>query len=130
VHQNRCHGSKQKVVIFEDAEDLLLQRDPQSRGTVSNLLNVTDGFLSDQLRLHVIATVNCPVSQLDPAVIRPGRLVGYREFRRLTRTEALGLAEAKGLALTDAPDHSLAEVYSAPPAGFAVRHERHAGFGR
>jgi hypothetical protein len=67
-HQNRCHGAKQKVVIFEDAEDLLLQRDPQSRGTVSNLLNATDGFLSDQLRIHIIATVNCPHVSVDSPI--------------------------------------------------------------
>jgi len=129
VHQNRCHGSKQKVVIFEDAEDLLLQRDPQSRGTVSNLLNATDGFLSDQLRIHIIATVNCPLSQLDPAVIRPGRLVGYREFRRLTREEARRLASAKGLSFNDAPDYSLAEIYSSRAAGLSPSTNRQFGFG-
>jgi hypothetical protein len=129
VHQNRCHGSKQKVVIFEDAEDLLVQRDPQSRGTVSILLNATDGFLSDQLRLHVIATVNCPLSQLDPAVIRPGRLVGYREFRRLTRDEGRRLATAKGLSVEDAPDYSLAEIYSSRAPGLSVSPSRQFGFG-
>jgi hypothetical protein len=67
MHQNRRHEGKRKIVIFEDAEDLLLQRDQESRSKVSNLLNATDGFLSDQLRLHIIATVNCPLSQLDPA---------------------------------------------------------------
>ena len=130
IRQNRRHESKRKVVIFEDAEDLLLQRDSESRGKVSNLLNATDGFLSDQLRIHIIATVNCPVSQLDPAVIRPGRLVGYREFRRLTHTEARRLAETKCLSLPEAQDHSLAEVYSAPPVGYVARPERHVGFGR
>jgi hypothetical protein len=94
-------------------DPFLLQRDQESRSKVSNLLNATDGFLSDQLRLHIIATVNCPLSHLDPAVIRPGRLIGYREFRSLTRAEAEALATAVGLELADAPDHSLAEVYSA-----------------
>ena len=109
-------------------KDLLVQRDPQSRGTVSNLLNATDGFLSDQLRLHVIATVNCPLSQLDPAVIRPGRLVGYREFRRLTREEARRLASAKGLSFNDAPDYSLAELYSPPAPGLITSRRCQSGF--
>lgn len=51
-----------------------------------------DGFLRDPLRIHVIAPGNCALSQLDPADIRPGRLVGYREFRRRTRKEAVALA--------------------------------------
>ena len=129
MRQNRRHESKRKVVIFEDAEDLLLQRDSESRGKVSNLLNATDGFLSDQLRIHIIATVNCPLSQLDPAVIRPGRLIGYREFRRLTREEAEQLAASEGLALADRPDHSLAEVYSGPAPGLTAPTIRQFGFG-
>ena len=129
VHQNRRHEGKRKIVIFEDAEDLLLQRDSESRGKVSNLLNATDGFLSDQLRLHIIATVNCPLNQLDPAVIRPGRLIGYREFRRLTREEAQQLAAAEGLSLADGPDHSLAEVYSTPAHGLNAPATRQLGFG-
>jgi SpoVK/Ycf46/Vps4 family AAA+-type ATPase len=128
MRQNRRHEGKRKIVIFEDAEDLLLQRDQESRSKVSNLLNATDGFLSDQLRLHIIATVNCPLNQLDPAVIRPGRLIGYRVFRRLTREEAEALATAMSLELADAPDHSLAEVYSAAAPGLHVPGDRRVGF--
>lgn len=129
VRQNQRHESKLKIVIFEDAEDLLFQRDQESRGKVSNILNASDGFLSDQLRIHIIATVNCPVSQLDPAVIRPGRLVGYREFRRLTRVEAQQLAAARSLSLPDAPDFSLADVYCPPAPGLAAPSQRQYGFG-
>jgi hypothetical protein len=128
IRQNRRHESKRKIVIFEDAEDLLLQRDQESRGKVSNLLNATDGFLSDQLRIQIIATVNCPLNQLDPAVIRPGRLVGYREFRRLTRKEAETLAAAKGLRLRDAHDYSLAEIYRVGATGLRPPSDRRVGF--
>jgi hypothetical protein len=130
VHQNLRHAGKRKIIIFEDAEDLLLQRDQESRGKVSNLLNATDGFLSDQLRIHIIATVNCPLSQIDPAVIRPGRLIGYREFRRLTRAEAHQLAAVNGLTLADGSDYSLAEVYSTPAPGLIAPADRHVGFGQ
>ena len=36
IRRNRRHESKRKIVIFEDAESLLLQRDQESRGKVSN----------------------------------------------------------------------------------------------
>ena len=113
VQQTSRHKSKQKIAILEDAEELLLARDEGSRNKVSNLLNIADGFLSEHLKLHVIATTNVPISKLDPAIIRPGRLIGVREFRRLNREEALRLAQAKGLDLPDQRDFSLAELYCA-----------------
>jgi hypothetical protein len=112
VTQNQCQKDRKKVVILEDAEDLLLKRNESSCTRVSNLLNVTDGFLSDQLRLQVIATVNCHFEELDPAIARPGRLIGYRHFRRLDRQEAEILASSRGINLQDQVDYSLAEIFS------------------
>jgi hypothetical protein len=74
-------------------------------------LNIGDGFLGDHLKLQVIAMTNSPVRQLDPALLRPGRLMGTREFRRLTRPAAQRLAAAKGFTPPDENDFSLAEFY-------------------
>jgi hypothetical protein len=116
LDQNRRHSPKTKLAIIEDAENLLLPRDERSRAQVSNLLNIGDGFLGEHLKLHVVATTNTPMRKLDEAVVRPGRLMGTREFRRLTRDEALRLAQAKGLKLTDGSDSwSLAEIYNGKP---------------
>jgi hypothetical protein len=116
LDQNRRHGPKAKLAIIEDAENLLLPRDERSRAQVSNLLNIGDGFLGEHLKLHVVATTNTPMRRLDEAMLRPGRLMGTREFRRLTRAEALRLAQAKGLRLTDGSDSwSLAEIYNRKP---------------
>ena len=111
IAQSRRHKSKLKVAILEDAEELLLARQDGSREKVSNLLNIADGLLGDHLRLHLVTTTNACIQALDPAIIRPGRLVGERAFRRLTRTEAERLATAKGLTLPDAESISLAELY-------------------
>ncbi len=113
MKQNREHKGKAKLAIIEDAENLLLPRDERSRAQVSNLLNIGDGFLGEHLKLHVVATTNAPMRKLDEAVSRPGRLLGTREFRRLTRAEALRLAQAKGLTLADRSETwSLAEIYN------------------
>jgi SpoVK/Ycf46/Vps4 family AAA+-type ATPase len=128
VTQTRLHEKKQKIAILENAEELLLARDEGSRDKVSNLLNIADGFLGDHLKLHVIATTNVPISKLDPAIVRPGRLLGMREFRRLNRAEALRLAEAKGLKLADQPDYSLAEVYCASAKPDRVEQTTRIGF--
>jgi hypothetical protein len=128
ISQTRRQKGLMKVSILEDAEDLLLPRDGGSREKVSNLLNISDGLLGDHLRLHVIATTNIPLSGLDPAIVRPGRLVGTREFRRLTREEACRLAVAKGLPLPEGDDASLAELYCGT-ATSPLRGGRRIGFG-
>ena len=116
LDQNQRHKGKAKLAIIEDAENLLLPRDEHSRAQVSNLLNIGDGFLGEHLKLHVVATTNTSVRRLDEAVLRPGRLMGTHEFRRLTLAEALRLAQAKGLTLADASDTwSLAEIYHGQP---------------
>jgi len=128
LQQTRHHWKKCKIAILEDAEELLLPRDAGTRDKVSNLLNLADGFLGDHLKLHVIATTNSPVRQLDPAPLRPGRLMTMREFRRLTRPEAQRLAEANGLALADQPDFSLAELYCGAVTNPALEGGRQIGF--
>jgi len=119
---------KQKIVLLEDAEELLLPRDGGNRDKVSNLLNLADGFLGDHLKLNVIATTNARVRQLDSAILRPGRLLGSREFRRLNRDEAKRLAQAKGLTLAEKPDYSLAEIYNGAAVTTEFNGERRVGF--
>ena len=119
---------KQKIVLLEDAEELLLPRDGSNRDKVSNLLNLADGFLGDHLKLNVIATTNATVRQLDSAILRPGRLLGSRKFRRLHRDEAQRLAQAKGLTLADKEDYSLAEIYNGSAVTTEFNNERRVGF--
>jgi hypothetical protein len=129
LDQNGRQKGKTKLVIVEDAESLLLPRDERSRAQVSNLLNIGDGFLGQHLKLHVIATTNSAMRKLDEAVLRPGRLMGAREFRRLTRAEARRLAQAKGLTLANPADTwSLAEIYNGQPEVLAA--EPNVGFSR
>ena len=129
MRENREHKGKAKLAIIEDAENLLLPRDERSRAQVSNLLNIGDGFLGEHLKLHVVATTNAPMRKLDEAVSRPGRLMGTREFRRLTRAEATRLAQAKGLTLADRSDTwSLAEIYNGQPEVLAP--QPNVGFSR
>ncbi len=125
--RNEARG-RQRIAIMEDSESLLLPRDVGSQTDVSNLLNIGDGFLGEHLKLHVIATTNSPVRQLDPALLRPGRLMGTREFRRLSRPEAQRLADAKGLALSDQRDYSLAEVYCGAVGHPGFKADRQIGF--
>jgi hypothetical protein len=120
VEEIERHGrTKRFVVVLEDCEAALMTRENDNRSQVSAILNITDGMFADFLRTHVICTINCPSSRLDPALLRPGRLVAHRNFPRLAAAQAGNLAVYLGKDLPDAPDYSLAEVF----AGSGVREE-------
>jgi SpoVK/Ycf46/Vps4 family AAA+-type ATPase len=108
---NNISTECKKIVVLEDAEDLLMERGADNRAKVSALLNIGDGLMSDYLQLHLLCTVNCPMDKLDPAITRPGRLTAVREFRRLDRKQAERIANVKAIALPDQDDYSLAEIY-------------------
>lgn len=119
-----------RIVFIEDADGLLEKRHADNRERVSNLLNIADGFLGEFLQVHIIATVNCAFDKLDPAIRRKGRLLAYRQFRRLTRAEAQRLAASKGITLPEQTDYSLAEIYNAATAAPEVPQETAIGFRR
>ena len=64
------------------------------------------------LKLHVVCTVNCALDKIDPAILRPGRLVAMREFGKLSVAQALLLARTKNLSINPQDNYSLAELYN------------------
>ena len=128
LRQTRLEPEAKKIVVLEDAEDLLVQRGPDNRDKVSSLLNVSDGLLGEFLQMHLLCTINCPIERLDPAIVRPGRLLACREFTRLSGEQAQKLAEAKGLKLPANGDYSLAEIYRFPVIGSSATTQKSMGF--
>jgi hypothetical protein len=126
--QRRYHSEKKFIVILEDSDAALMTRASDNRDQVNALLNLTDGMLADFLRLQIICTINCSASDIDPALLRPGRLICHRVFGRLDYAQAARLAESLGRKLPQASDYSLAEVFagqdvdeiSRPRIGFAA----------
>ncbi|HKP03349.1 MAG TPA: AAA family ATPase [Chthoniobacterales bacterium] len=111
--QNTRHADRVKVIVMEDAERLLWRRTGDNREAVSSLLNIADGLMGRMLRLHIICSVNAKMEDLDPAVLRPGRLMNHRRFEPLSREAAERLAADRGLAFTPnewSEGYSLAEV--------------------
>jgi len=111
LSEDEARDDSRKLVVVEDAESLLTPRGPDNSESLSNLLNAADGLLGDYLKVHIVATVNAPVDALDPAVIRPGRLLATRHFRRLTPAEAQRIAKLRGIKLPPQESYSLAEIY-------------------
>ena len=126
--QRRFHANRKFVVILEDSDTALMTRDSDNREQVSAILNLSDGMLADFLRLQLICTINCSTADIDPALLRPGRLLCHRVFERLDYPQAARLAESLGRKLPLARDYSLAEVFAGhgtdelnrPRIGFAA----------
>jgi hypothetical protein len=111
--QNERHPDRVKVIVIEDAERLLWPRRGDNREMVSTVLNIADGLIGRMLRLHILCSVNAPLAELDPAIMRPGRLTNQRTFGMLTRAVAQRLALMKALpfeASEDQQEFALAEV--------------------
>ena len=128
ANQRRNHSERQFVVILEDSDAALMIRGSDNREKVSAILNLSDGMLADFLRLQIICTINCRADDIDQALLRPGRLLSHRVFRRLDYPQASRLAENLGRKLTVVRDYSLAEVFAVdesvqiirPQIGFAA----------
>lgn len=134
--QNARHADRVKVIVMEDAERLLWCRSGDSRReAVSALLNIADGLIGRMLRLHVICSVNARMEDLDPAVLRPGRLMNHRRFDSITRDAAERIAKSRDISFRPreaAERYTLAEVLNPgsyeppktkPRIGFRNRHE-------
>ena len=128
AEQRRIHANRKFAVILEDSDAALMTRGSDNREQVSAVLNLSDGMLADFLRLQIICTINCSAADIDPALLRPGRLLCHRVFGRLDYIQAARLAESLGRKLPTARDYSLAEVFAGhdadeinrPRIGFAA----------
>ena len=111
--QNARHADRVKVIVMEDAERLLWRRNGENRAAVSSLLNIADGLMGRMLRLHVICSINARMEDLDPAILRPGRLMNHRRFSALSHEVAERVAAARNLVFkphTPAESYTLAEA--------------------
>lgn len=85
------------ILVIEDAENIIMDRRYSSDSSVSNLLNISDGLMSDCLNVQIICTFNSAVSLVDSALLRKGRLIAKYEFGKLEVSKARKLSEHLGL---------------------------------
>ena len=105
------------LIIMEDADECLLQRDGMNISYISSMLNNTDGILGDLLDLRIIATTNAANLEIDSALLRPGRLLRHINIDRLNKEQATKIYrrlvedELAVLEVGDADLLTLAEIY-------------------
>jgi hypothetical protein len=98
------------ILVIEDAEHILMQRQAGNGSPVAGLLNISDGLLSDFLNVQLICTFNSALSTVDEALLRKGRLIARYEFGRLSIAKAQQLSRHLGFSTTITRPMTLAEV--------------------
>lgn len=99
---------RRSCFVFEDVGDLVsIEASSQYMDARSNLLNLTEGFLSLLADSIIIISFNYDISKIDPAIIRPGRCLAHIEVNNLSYDKVKDMIPFDILHR----EYSLAEVY-------------------
>ena len=105
-------NNKNSILIIEDAESVISSREKNRSNTISNLLNISDGLLSDCLNIQIICTFNISIFEVDQAFLRAGRLLGAYEFKPLCTMKANALIKKHQLNKVINEPTSIANLFS------------------
>ena len=114
------------VFIIEDCENLVTVDDDIRSDGITDLLNMTDGLLSDALNIKIICTFNTDYEKIDEALLRPGRCRCKYDFDLLDKDRANKVAEKFKIQKVD-KDISLAELFN-PEETFVEEKKKRIGF--
>ena len=119
------------VLFIEDAENVITDRNINGSNGVSNILNITDGILSDILKIQVVATFNMDKAKIDSALLRKGRLIAEHKFDALPVDDANALLKHLGKEENAIKPMTLTEIYNVDEEEFKSEDEKpKIGFGR
>ncbi len=79
---------KNVVFILEDADASILPRGVDNMNCISTLLNFTDGIMASTTNMRFLVTTNAHKLEIDPALLRPGRLCKHIHVGKLTPEHA------------------------------------------
>lgn len=109
-------SQQNSLLIIEDAENIIRDRNEISvdaSQAVANLLNLSDGLLGDAMHIQILATFNCDLGMVDPALLRKGRLIANYKFGKLEMESAKILSDKLGLGHEHiSMPMTLAEIYN------------------
>jgi SpoVK/Ycf46/Vps4 family AAA+-type ATPase len=100
------------VLFIEDAERVITDRNTGGGNGVSNILNITDGILSDILNIQIVATFNMDKKKIDEALLRKGRLIAEHKFDALPTEDAQALIDHLGYDYKTDKPMTLTEIYN------------------
>ncbi len=96
---------RNSILIIEDADSFLKKRSNDDDHVIANLLNLSDGLLSDFFHIQIVCTFNSDVSLVDPALLRKGRLIAKYNFKELSLEKTSQLCRSLGYKFI--PEHEM-----------------------
>lgn len=114
-------GLKNAVIIMEDCEYILKKRETHENPLINSLLNITDGLVGDALNIRFLCTFNAKLTEIDTALLRPGRLKLKYEFKPLIKSKTKAICG-------DEKEETLAEIYNRERVDFGEKKEKKIGF--
>lgn len=106
---------KDSVLILEDCEKILMKRDDMGgyyANAISNILNMSDGLMSDIFNIKFICTFNADIKKIDEALLRKGRCFANYEFQPLCKEKTKALLNKQGIVLPSYSPMVLADIYN------------------
>lgn len=116
------------ILVIEDAEKIIMNREVNGSSPVSAILNLSDGILSDCLNMQIICSFNTDVSNIDKALLRKGRLIANYEFCKLETGKANTLSRKLGFPTTFNEPQLLTDIFNQEEKQFAPPRKKTIGF--
>lgn len=122
-------SNSNSILFIEDAERVITDRSTNASPGVSNILNLTDGILSDILNIQIVATFNMDKHKIDSALLRKGRLIAEHKFDALSVEESQNLLNHLKIEHTATKPMTLTEIYNINEVEYKSEAPRRIGFG-
>lgn len=106
------------ILIIEDAESVITDRKLTDSNSVSNLLNLSDGLLSDMMNIQVLCTFNSDLNTIDKALLRKGRIIAKYEFKELSIDKCNVINKELGIVIEATEPMVLADLYNQDASSF------------
>jgi hypothetical protein len=100
------------ILVIEDAENIITDRERKGHSSISALLNISDGLLADCLNIQIICSFNTDISKVDSALLRKGRLIARYEFKELEKEKTQKLSDKLGFQSIINKPMTLTEIYN------------------
>jgi len=116
------------ILIIEDAENIVVDRDKTGSSPVSAILNISDGLLSDCLQTQIICSFNTSLDNVDKALLRKGRLIAKYDFKPLSVEKANELSNKLGFQQRFMEPTPLTEIFNQQEKSYKLPQRQAIGF--
>jgi hypothetical protein len=116
------------ILVIEDSETIIVDRNISKNSSVSNLLNISDGLLSDVLNIQLVCTFNADISSIDKALLRKGRIIAKYDFTELCIDKCNIINKELGFEHEITEPMVLADLYNQEARSFSTPKKTKIGF--